>query len=79
MSVNGFNVNGVIEKYNYSALDNVDVVTNDIHDDAVTEEKVSSGVRAKLSAIPSAPESDGTYRLVCTVTSGTPTYSWVAN
>lgn len=79
MSVNGFNVNGVIEKYNYSALDNIAVATNHINDDAVTEEKVSPFVRAKLGAIPTAPESDGVYRLVCTVVSGTPTYSWVAN
>lgn len=29
-----------------------------------------------VANIPAAPSADGTYKLTCTVTSGTPTYTW---
>lgn len=43
MSVSGFKINGVTKKYNYADLDNIDVQTSHIHDDAVTRNKIADG------------------------------------
>ena len=46
MSVSGFKVNGVVEKYNYPDLDNIAVATADIENGAVTDIKLDpNGVR----------------------------------
>lgn len=48
MSISGFKIDGVVEKYNYSDLDNKDVQTADIHNKAVTSAKLGDDVTTIL-------------------------------
>ena len=51
MSVSGFKINGVLEKYKYRELEDISVVENDIANGAVTESKIGAGAitRSKLA------------------------------
>ena len=45
----------------------------------ITADGEMSMVYIPESILPTAPTTDGTYRLICTVANGVPTFSWVAN
>lgn len=78
MSVSGFRVNGVTERYNYNDLENIDVQTDHIHDEAVTMGKLSGEVAEMLNAkeLPDLPLENGRYRLCCHITDGTFILFW---
>ena len=39
----------------------------------------SDGVNQEYKSLPAVPTADGVYTLKCTVTSGTPTFAWIAD
>ena len=50
----------------------------ELKDDATNTQTSFTNIVRAGNSIPAAPSSDGTYVLKCTVSDGTPTYSWVA-
>ena len=61
----------LLKGYNYISTNGTTIALNYLPDSLLAE--AENYVDAK---IPPAPSSDGTYVLTCTVTSGTPAYSW---
>ena len=47
--------------------------------DTLTTDSLDARLDAVEAKIPDAPTTDGTYKLRCTVASGTPTYAWVSD
>ena len=69
----GFNLSQILQLKTYNATN----YTNSRLDQAIYQ--LDTAISSKQDAIiPAAPTTDGTYTLQCVVSSGTPTYSWVA-
>lgn len=69
----GFNLSQILQLKTYNATN----YTSSRLDQAIYQ--LDTAILSKQDAIiPSAPTTDGTYTLQCVVSSGTPTYSWVA-
>ena len=72
-SLFGFNLVQILQLKTYNATN----YTNGRLDQAIYQ--LDTAISSKQDAIiPAAPTTDGTYTLQCVVSSGTPTYSWVA-